>query len=235
MSPALRVRSTTFYRAVLALPLVVLIALFASGTAQAYWTLAFSSITDPHRAPSLAGFEAAFASAVLWIAAIAPLLFAAWELGKQHTPARTLNSELFSGSRDVVRLATGRPLSPEQIDAFTRPLKDRPGCALAWGTAVAIFVPTFFLLAPLPPLHSARGIMWLVGAGMLMGFGVYCQRRAAPYLVEEPGRWDIFRQQRLLNPRRYEPAGRRFVRWEIVVSIVVPVWWLGGGAIVMSQ
>lgn len=84
---ALRLRSTTFYRTVLALPLLALIALFASGRAQAYWTLVFLPFTDPGRAPSLAGFGTAFATGALWLAANIPLMFASWELGSS-TPRR---------------------------------------------------------------------------------------------------------------------------------------------------
>ena len=53
------------------------------------------------------------------------------------------------------------------------------------------------------------------------------------YLREEPGRWDMFREWRLLNPARYDEAGRVFVRWQKIVSMLLPFWWLGGGMMVM--
>ena len=66
-----------------------------------------------------------------------------------------------------------------------------------------------------------------------MGTTVYCRRRAMAYLRDEPtSSW--FREWRLLNPERYEERGRVFVRWQIAATILLPIWWLGGGATVMS-
>jgi hypothetical protein len=36
------------------------------------------------------------------------------------------------------------------------------------------------------------------------------------------------------NPARYEPAGRRFVRWQIAASVLLRVWWLVGGAFALN-
>jgi hypothetical protein len=102
----------------------------------------------------------------------------------------------------------------------------------------AVFVvlfPTFFLTA-MPGLRTARGVIWLVGAGAAMGAGVYFNRRAIAYLQEEPRYWDILRQFRLLNPRRYQPAGRIFVRGQLISMVVLAFWWLVvGSAFVLSN
>jgi hypothetical protein len=210
---------------VLALPLLALAALLATGRAQAYWT-AFAW----DRPPRPDAFASQFLTALLWMAACTPLIFAAWELGRQHTSARRLGFELWVGLRDVVRHAFGLPLTAEQSDAYVRPPRDKPGLALALGGAAGLFFPAFFL-ALTPPLRTQNGLLWLLGAGFLMGSVVYCHRRAVGYLVEEPGRWDLLRHYRLLNPNRYAPAGRTFVRWQLIGMLALMLWWLVGGAV----
>jgi hypothetical protein len=68
-----------------------------------------------------------------------------------------------------------------------------------------------------------------------MGSLVYARHRAMAYLREEPRRLDPFRQYRLLNTSRYEEAGRSFVRWQLIGSILLIVWWLGVGAFVVLR
>jgi hypothetical protein len=98
----------------------------------------------------------------------------------------------------------------------------------------AVLVPTFFLSA-LPELRNTRGVVWVVGAGIAMGAGVYFNRRAIAYLNEEPRYWGILRQFRLLNPRRYQPAGRIFVRGQIISAVFLAFWWLVVGSFVLSS
>lgn len=81
-----------------------------------------------------------------------------------------------------------------------------------------------------PDLRTTRALLWLGVTGLLFGSAAYCRRRAMAYLRQEPSRWDMFREWRLLNPARYDEQGRVFVRWQIVASVLLPVWWLGGGA-----
>jgi hypothetical protein len=154
-----------------------------------------------------------------------PLFFAAWELGRTNRGARLLGYEAIAGLRDVFLLAIGRELTVENRLESNRPPKDRPGLALAIAAAFGVFVPTFFLVA-MPELRTARGVVWLVGAGAAMGTGGYFHRRAVAYLEEEPRSSDILRQFRLLNPKRYEPAGRIFVRGQLITFVVLLVWWL---------
>ena len=228
---ALPRRSQLFYRGVLALPLCVLGYLILSGRATAYWR---------HFVPSAARANPTidpsdFITSFLWLGAVTPLLLAAWEIGKEHTAARRLNYGLFLGLREVVRRAVGRE-SPTKVEAreeaFVLPPRDNPVSALILGALVAIGIPIFFA-SFVPSLRSAPALVWLIGTGALMGFSTYCHRRAAAYLREEPGTWDLFRQWRLLNPDRYDLPGRRFIRWQIATGVLLPIWWLGGGALVM--
>jgi hypothetical protein len=45
----------------------------------------------------------------------------------------------------------------------------------------------------------------------------------------------MFRQWSLLSTERYEPAGRPFVRAQIVCMILLPIWWLGGAVTVFAR
>lgn len=199
--------------------------LAATGRWHAIWQLFRQPIAPPPHA-----FDDAFTTAIVWTLATLPVTLTAWNLGRRHTAARRLNYELFIGFRDVVRRALGREPSAEQIEALTRPPKDRIWIAVLIGVAVAVLVPLFFMSFA-PPLRTRLGAIWVVGAGAILGGLAYCQRRAGVYLVDEPRYFDIFRQYRLLNPRRYEERGRLFVRVQIVCLIILPIWWLGGGSI----
>jgi hypothetical protein len=226
-------RSTSFYRAVIAIPLLSLAYLIASGRFVAYFHLMASSTRGQ---VNVTDFDSAFVTSLIWVASVAPLMFAAWELGREHVAARRLNYELFIGLREVWRRARGVHTEASQdlrAAAFLRAPADRPRVALTWGLLVTLFVPGFFA-SFIPWMRSGPGLTWLFGTGILFGIGTYCRRRAAAYLRDEPGRWDVFREWRLLNATRYEPTALPFVRAQIVVSIILPIWWLGGGILIMS-
>lgn len=230
---ALPRRSPVFYRIVLALPLGMGGYLLASGRFAEYARL-FSP--GAARAAGPDATAAGFVTSLLWLAAVGPLLFAAWEIGREHTAARRLDYALWVGLREVVRRAVRTPDADAERESeaeFARPPEDRPGVALASGAAVALLLPAFFA-SFIPSFRTPLGLAWLLGAGVLMGIAMYCRRRAMAYLRDEPDRWDLFRNWRLMAPARYEAAGRRFVRGQIVASVLLPVWWLGGGALVLS-
>jgi drug/metabolite transporter (DMT)-like permease len=225
MSPR-RQRSRAFYLVALLLPLAVNAAFVASGGWQDYW-----SSFQQNRLPNTEFWYWSVASAV----SILPLVFAAWELGRRNEGARLSGYEAMAGLRDVFLLAIGRELTPEnRLEASGSP-KDRPGLALAMGAVLVVLVPTFFLSA-MPDLRTSRGVVWLIGAGLAMGAGAYFNRRTVAYLKDEPRYWDILRPFRLLNPQRYQPSGRIFVRGELIAAIVLIVWWLFvGTAFVLSN
>jgi hypothetical protein len=229
MSEGPRFRSRMFYRIALGLPIAALLAFLVTGRFQEYWRM--FSFENP---PSDAAFSSNLATAFIWSLATLPLLFAAWEIGRQHTASRRLGTGFLLGLRTVVRLALGRGPSAETIADFERAPGDNPRAAVAFGTGTAVLAPLFFL-SFLPPLRTMPGVLWLLGAGVLMGLTVYGHRRAAAYLSNEPGRWDLFRPYRLLNPARYSPEGRRFVRLQIIATVTLAFWWLGVGAFVMSR
>jgi hypothetical protein len=79
------------------------------------------------------------------------------------------------------------------------------------------------------------GLVWLGGAGILMGSLTYAHYRATAYLRDEPARFDLFRNFRLMDTSRYDEAGHAFVRWERVGGILLMIWWLGGGAYVFDR
>lgn len=207
--------------------------LFLSGRSAAYWSDFQLSATRANPPIDAADFVTGF----LWLGAVTPLIFAAWEIGKEHTAARRLDYGILVGLREVVRRAIRRE-SASTVAAreatFTLPPRDKPVVALLFGAAVAVGLPTFFASFS-ADLRTPGALIWLVGAGLLMGLGVYCRQRAMAYLRDEPGRWAFFRQWRLLNPDRYDPPGQIFIRWQIATTVLLPFWWLGGGMIVMSR
>jgi hypothetical protein len=218
-----RRRSRAFYLIVILLPLAANAAFLASGQFGEYWS-AFSR----GQFPNGNYWEWALISAVSTI----PLFFVAWELGRRDKGARLLGYEAILGLRDVFLLAIGRDRPPQ---VSVQSPRDRPVLALAMAAVFVVLIPTFFLTA-MPGLRTARGVIWLVGAGAAMGAGVYFNRRAIAYLQEEPRYWDILRQFRLLNPRRYQPAGRIFVRGQLISMVVLALWWLVvGSAFVLSN
>jgi len=174
-----------------------------------------------------------FGTAILWIIAIAPLTLLAYDLGMQHTEARRLHRFFWKGLRESWRVAWQRPRLEEMAEDFAE--KPDDDVVEAWLYAIAFGVaPIALFLTAVPMFRTAPGIVWIGGTGVLFGTMAYYHRRAAPYLLDEPRRWSAFRQWSLLNPNRYEPAGRRFVRAQIVCMVLLPFWWLGGGAIAMQ-
>jgi hypothetical protein len=227
MSSAPRFRSPTFYRAALALPVAVLAVLLATGRLQASFAMFSPGSPIPETA-----FRDGMIMNLIWLAAIAPLSFGAWDLGRHHVAGRRLNYAFLVGLRDVVRIAFGTKPA-EAVAAYARPARDRPGQALLIGVAVAIVVPALFLSAA-PFLRSGPAAAWLAGTGVIIGSVAYAQRRAAAYLRDEPGRWNPLRQYQLMNPARYEPGGQPFVRWQLAGTLLLMVWWIGGGVFVLS-
>lgn len=226
---SIRTRSPLIYRLALALPVVV-------------WTvLRFGGHWPPSQplgtgvGPASPGtFSQDFAASVAWILGLVPLGLLSWELGRQHVAARRLGYTGLLGLRELVRIAWTGALPAEAAATYTRPPSDNPGRAMALGIGVGAFVPVFFA-SFMPALQSPMALAWLAGAGILMGTTVYCSRRAAAYLQDEPQGWGIARRWLLLNPDRYAPEGRVFVRGVIIASTLLPFWWLGGGEFVITR
>ena len=225
-----RRRSPALYRLVLAIPLVMLLYLIASGRAGAYVHLFGTAARGPVDEQA---FDDAFLTGILWIVSVTPLMLAAWELGARHTDARRRGFEMFVGLKQVFRIALfgdAAWASVKRDEELARSPKDELVPALLFGAAVAIGVPIFFS-SFVPQLRTAAGLTWLIVAGLLMGGSMYCRQRAVAYLRDEPRRWDFFRQWRLLNPNRYEPRGRVFARWLAALTVAFPIWWLVAGAL----
>jgi preprotein translocase subunit Sec61beta len=226
---ALPQRGPGFYRSLLALPLLMFAYLLWSGRLNAYWQTFASG-------PPVDLAVDSMVTAGLWLGAIAPLILTAWVLGAEHTAARRMNYSLFIGLGEVVRRARGgRQSERSQSESSARAPKDSPRAAVVWGVAVAVLVPLFFASFGGPDLRTPLALAWLGGTGLLMGAAMYCRRRAVPYIRDEPGQWDVFREWRLLNTARYDKPGRLFVRWQIRILVIIPFWWLGGGAVVLSM
>lgn len=219
-------RGPWFYRAILAPPLPAFVYLLWSGRLQGYWKLFRTG------SPNAELWTDATVTSTLWLAAIAPVTVTALVLGARHRTARLLNRSISVGFREIVMRARGTSPAGQPRDAsFARAPDDRPLVAMALSVGVAVSVPLFF--AAVGGLRTPLALGWLSGAGLLMGAVTYCQRRAVPHVRDEPGTWDLFRNFRLLNPARYDEPGRPFVRWQIGFAVAVPIWWLGGGAVVM--
>lgn len=108
---------------------------------------------------------------------------------------------------------------------LTGSINDRPRSALALAGATAVLLPSFFLAAT-PELRTTGGVVWFIGAGLLLGAAVYFNRRAVNYRKEPPRGWGIPRQFRTLNPGSYLPAGRIFARRQLISLFALLVWWL---------
>jgi hypothetical protein len=123
-------RSPAFYRVVLLLPVLMLGYLLVSGRLAPYWH-AFSVGGEPPNDPGALVDLAE--TALLWLAALAPLVYAAWEIGREHTAARRLNYTGIVGLREVVRRALRADHAYESRESaadFARPPRDDPRVAL---------------------------------------------------------------------------------------------------------
>lgn len=228
LHPILRQRA--YHVLILALPVVTLIGLMVTGRWRAFFATFNQALTVSPDAVNPDAFMTSYTTAVIWSLSTLPAVLTAWYLGNRHTAARRLNYPILVGFGEIFRIARGREQTPDQAEDFARPPADEPGIALLHGALTAIGLPAFFM-AVLPPLRTGTGALWLGGAGIIMGTMMYCHRRASAYLIEEPAAFDIFRQHRLLNPRRYEERGRPFVRAQIACALILPVWWLGGAMV----
>jgi hypothetical protein len=227
--PPPRLRPRWLYRAAYIWAGLGISWLLASGRLVSY----FAAFRKPLQEPS-ADQTDLFATALLWLLFIAPLLLLAFELGMQHTEARRLNTGLWRGLRESWRVAWQRPHLDEMAVEFAEKPEDDVFMAVMYGVGIAA-MPLVLFLGVIPGLRTVAGVIWVGGAGVLFGVSAYCHRRAAAYLRDDPGRWNMFRQWSLLNASRYEPAGRPFVRAQIVCAVLLPIWWLGGGVLVMSR
>src|SRR5262245_37544968 len=118
-----KARSPGFYRMAVLLAVVGAAYLIASGRVAAY--VRFFAEWPPRSAPSEDVLGQLHATALIWLAAIAPLLYASWELGRQHTGARRIGYVLPIGLLAVLRIALRGELVPAQTRAFDRAPEDR--------------------------------------------------------------------------------------------------------------
>ena len=222
-------RSPAFYRATLAVAALGIGYVVASGRFAAY--LRF--FLDAVRAGSFPeeAFEESFITALIWIASLAPFLYASWELGRQHVAGRRLGHSLLVGFVSVLRVAFRGGLAPAEAQAFAAAPPDRASRAALRGGLMGALLPAFFL-AVAPPLRTRGGVLWLCVAGALVATMEYSRRRAAAHLRDEPR--GLFHTYGLLNPARYEPRGRAFVKLQLAAMLVLAVWWLVGGALLVG-
>jgi hypothetical protein len=223
-----------YYALILLLPLVTFIALTVTGRWQATFAMFRQAMTLAPDAVTPEAFSEAYTTAFIWSLSTLPAVLTAWYLGNRHTAARRLNYPILVGFGEIVRLSLGRQQSADRTEDFARPPADEPGIALLHGALTALMLPAFFM-AVLPTLRTGPGAVWVGGAGIIMGVMMYCHRRASAYLIDEPGAWDVFRQHRLLNTRRYEERGRPFVRAQITCTVLLPLWWLGGAMFAFAR
>lgn len=85
-----------------------------------------------------------------------------------------------------------------------------------------------------PELQSIPAFLWLCGAGALIGAQVYCGTRSQPYVKKNAGPSYLMGPFMRLNPAHFHEPGKEFVRWQRRLLPVTALWWLGGGALVMS-
>ena len=202
--------------------------LVISGRLFSYFAAFRRPLQDP--VPDLSSL---FSTAVLWLVFISPLLLLAYDLGVQHTEARRLNTSIWRGLRESWRVAWQRPRLDEMAAEFAESPDDDVSAAVLQGITAAA-LPLAVFLSALPTLRTVAGVIWVGGAGVFFGITAYCHRRAAAYLRDDPGGWSMFRQWSLTNSERYEPAGRPFVRAQIVCMVLLGVWWLGGFILVLG-
>jgi hypothetical protein len=222
-----RLRPRWLYRAAYLWAAVGVAWLLGSGRLVSY----FRTFQAPMRPPPDPG--ALFTTGLLWLAFVSPLLLLAYDLGAQHTEARRFNTSVWRGLRESWRVAWQRVRLDEMAEEFAQRPEDDVMMAILYGITGAAMPPALFL-GVMPTLRTERGVIWVGGAGVLFGVATYCHRRAAAYLRDDPGTWSMFRQWSLLNPDRYEPDGRPFVRAQILCAFALAVWWLGGGVFLIG-
>lgn len=173
-----------------------------------------------------------FHTAVLVSVFLAPLTHLAWELGVQHATARRLNTVVWRGLVEMWRVAWAGRMPVEMAGAFAKRPEDLPTVAVVTGigTAIGIFA---LLMTFLARTHTSALVVWIGGASVLFGIITYCHRRAAAYLQDDPRGFSSFRSWSPLNPERYDPEGRSFVRFEIACAAVLAIWWMGGAIVVL--
>jgi hypothetical protein len=223
-----RLRPRWLYRAAYVWTAVGVAWLLASGRLVTYFGAFRSPLRQPPPNPG-----PLVATGLLWVVFLAPLLLPAYDLGVQHTEARRFNTSIWRGLRETWRVAWQRPRLDEMAEDFAQRPEDDVSMAVLYGFTAAT-LPFALFLGAMPMLRTARGVIWVGGAGVLLGVIAYCHRRAAPYLRHDPGAWSLFRQWSLLNAGRYEPAGRRLVHVQLVCSLLLVIWWLGGGILLIA-
>ena len=105
---------------------------------------------------------------------------------------------------------------------------------LALALLVAVAFPAAFFVSA-PSLRTTLGAVWLVGAGIIMGWITYNDRRAAPYLSDRPSVWTIGRKLARLDRSRYAEGGRTFVHREILGVVALAIWWIGVGPLLLFR
>lgn len=229
MERKLKTRPPLVYQLALLLALGVFVYLLASGRFLEF----FRRFADTSEfSPS--NFNWNFATGLIWVAGIGPLVYLAWELGNQKTAARREGFAPFAGFGPVLRIALTGSLPAEESAEAQLPLRDRPVRAFVLGTLWGAFSGSLPLVA-LPFLRQPKGVAFCVGIGVFVGAVLYSHLRAGAYLVDEPEARDPFREYRLLNPQRYEPAGRWLVVFRIVVTVLAMLWMLVGGPLLLGQ
>ncbi len=225
-APTPRVRPRSVYQTAYVWAALGLGWLLVSGRLTSYWH-AFRPGTSPANVGDPTDL---FLTGVLYLVFLLPLLLLAYDLGSQSVEARPIGTSTWVGLRESWLLAWRHPDLNEMAAEFAEPPRDEPGAALVYGILVAAAPITLFLQV-MPALRNGPGILWIGGAGAFMGIAAYCYRRAAVYLRRDPGRWSMTRGWSLLNPNRYEAAGRPFVSVQIACTILLPIWWLYGASL----
>lgn len=222
-------RSPTFYRVTIAVALLGCGYVVASGRLAAYIRV-FRDALSRSAPPEGDAFGDLMTTSLVWIGSLAPLFYASWELGRQHVVGRRLGYASLVGLVYVFRIAFQGRLAAADTQAFAGAPRDDVSRAALWALLLGGLAPVFFL-AGLPSLRTPNGVLWLCVTGALIGAAEFFRRRAAAYLLDEPR--DVLRTYRLLNPARYEPRGRVFVKLQIAAMTALAFWWLGGGAVLV--
>jgi hypothetical protein len=133
-------------------------------------------------------------------------------------------------------LRAGRPGSPvgDNDDRIRQAFIGNTRVPLGLALLVAVAFPAAFF-ASAPSLRTTLGAVWLVGAGIIMGWITYYDRRAAPYLSDRPSIWAMGRKLRRLDPSRYAEGGRTFVHRETLGIVVLTIWWIGVGPLLLFR